>query len=225
MLRLFSDFLFNRQQRVLWNNCYSPWSVIPSGVPQGSVLGPLLFTLVVNDLKPLFSNSCIIKYADDVSLLHFVRSSSDDHLQEEFDKCMRWSRCNYLPLNFSKCQVLDFCTKKCLSLTPVFFSGSPLPQVETAKILGVFLSSDLSWNAHISYIVSKASHRVFIIRNLKGRLVLQNLFFVLTLLLFGPFYFTLSLRFVIDPRIFISNGTSILSPPHFSIHKSSAFLL
>ena len=177
MLRLFSDFLFNRQQRVFGNNCNSPWSVIPSGVPQGSVLGPLLFTLVVNDLKPLFSNSCIIKYADDVSLLHFVRSSSDDHLQEEFDKCMRWSRCNYLPLNFSKCQVLDFCTKKCLSLTPVFFSGSPLPQVETAKILGVFLSSDLSWNAHISYIVSKASHRVFIIRNLKRSACSSELIF------------------------------------------------
>lgn len=162
------DFLRCRQQRVLWNGRFSSWSFISSGVPQGSVLGPLLFTMVVDELKPVFSNSCFIKYADDVSILHFVRSPSEDNLQGEFNHCVDWSKRNSLPLNFRKCNVLDICTKRSLSLSPVCISSDCyLPRVDSVKILGVYYSSDLRWNTHVSYIVSKASRRIFIIRNLR----------------------------------------------------------
>ena len=77
-----SSFLSNRKQRVFINSKVSEWVSIPSGVPQGSVLGPILFCLAVDNLKAVCDNSVIVKYADDVLLLHFVRHASDDQLQK-----------------------------------------------------------------------------------------------------------------------------------------------
>ena len=110
----------------------------------------------------------VIKYADDITILHFVRSSNDDKLQSEWDNCLQWSETNHLPLNISKCKVLDIVTKKNLVLSSVSCSdGFSLPVVSELKILGVTFSSTLKWNAHLEDVIRKASQRIFIIRNLK----------------------------------------------------------
>ena len=110
----------------------------------------------------------MIKYADDVSLLHFVRSDDDDFLQSEFDNIKSWSDAAGLHLNLSKCSITNFLTCKTLHCPPVFYSDvDVLPTYHEVKILGVTFSDDFMWNTHICNQVKKACKRIFIIRNLK----------------------------------------------------------
>ena len=114
-----ASFLSGRKQRVFVDGRASSWSSVTSGVPQGSILGPILFCLAVDSLSPVCDNSHIIKYADDVSVFHFVRNQTQDMLQLEWDNLVQWSHTMHLPLNFLKCNVTDFVTKKNLSLSRV----------------------------------------------------------------------------------------------------------
>ena len=166
-LRLVSSFLQNREQCVRWNGQLSNWSPISSGVPQGSVLGPILFGLVVNNFQPVCKNSLVVKYADDITILHFIRSTSEDGLQAEWNNCVKWSFFNKLPLNISKCKILNIVTKKNMTLSSVLSTSGRLPEVDQLKLLGVTFCSNLKWNYHVQNIVAKASKRIFIIRNLK----------------------------------------------------------
>ena len=163
-----SSYLCDRRQCVSLHDSRSSWYSLPSGVPQGSIIGPLLFSITLASLHPIRSNSKMIKYADDISLVHFVRNASDDSLQDEFDNIKSWSDLAGLQLNFSKCSITNFITSKSLVCPPVFSSDvNVLPTVNEVKILGVTFSSNLLWNSHICNQVKKASKRIFIIRNLK----------------------------------------------------------
>lgn len=163
-----SSFLTERRQRVRIDCDVSSWCRITSGVPQGSVLGPLLFCLSLSSLQPVCSNTKMIKYADDVTILHCVRDSSDDSLQLELNNVYEWSSEAGLPINDSKCVVMNMVTKRSLLLSPVKdrFSN-PLPIVQDCRILGVIISSNLRWNAHIECAIKKATKRFYIIRNLR----------------------------------------------------------
>ena len=162
------SFLTSRVQRVFINGSYSPWTLVPSGVPQGSVLGPLLFALTVDSLSPSFNNSSLIMYADDILLMHFIRSPADDHLQTEWDNLIPWSNSLCIPINRSKCFVMDINTNPNLQTSPVITSdNSSLQQVHSFKFLGIIFSEDLKWNNHFDYILKKASKRIFIVRNLR----------------------------------------------------------
>ena len=159
-------------------------------MPQGSVLGLLLFCLLVDSFQSVSPNSKVIKYADDITILHFVRSPCDDKLQQEWDNCVLWSENNHLPLNVSKCKVLDIVTKRSLVLSRV--SCSPdcfLPLVDDLKILGVTFSSNLTWNAHLNSVIRKVPQRIFIVRNLKRSACPPKLILYITrtLLLFVQF--------------------------------------
>ena len=168
VISLIASFLDNRYQCVKWNNEYSELHQVSSGVPQGSILGPILFSMVVDSFQPLEQNTAIIKYADDINLLHFIRCPIDDKLQDEWDNCVQWSESNRLPLNFSKCHVMDIITKKGLRTNPVTTSeGEMLKNSVTMKILGVVFSSDMKWQAHVKSVLAKANKRIFIIRNLR----------------------------------------------------------
>ena len=164
---LFS-YLSDRRQCVSLHNDVSTWQFLPSGVPQGSIIGPLLFSITVASLRPLHNNSRMIKYADDISLLHFIRCPKDDLLQSEFNHIKSWSNAVGLQLNHSKCFVTNFITSKTLCCPPVFWSDDiVLPTTDEVKILGVTFSRNFSWSTHISNQVNKVSKRIFIIRNLK----------------------------------------------------------
>ena len=162
-VRWIYNFLSGRQQRVRIANSSSDWFCVPSGVPQGSVLGPLLFCLVIDHLSSTCPNSDMLKFADDVTLLHYVRDPVDDRLSEEWSNVIAWSSEVGLTLNVDKCCVMDIITKRGLCLHPI----SGLVNKNHTKILGVTFSSDLSWNRHIDNIVSRANKRVYILRNLK----------------------------------------------------------
>ena len=167
-VRWITDFLSNRRQCVRLNGDVSQWHCVSSGVPQGSIVGPLLFSMVVDSLSVVQNNSSIIKYADDVNILHFVRESCDDLMQSEWDNVMLWSNNVGLPVNFSKCVCMNVITKKSLSLKSIAKSdGTFIENVDHVKILGVLLSNDLKWNLHVNRVVSVASRRLYILCSLK----------------------------------------------------------
>ena len=162
------SFLSSRRQRVrIWSN-ESSWMQIPSGVPQGSVVGPVLFSMAMDSLKPVSENSQMIKYADDVSLLHFVRKVGDDDLQCEWNNITDWANAVGLSLNLSKSCVMDFVTKRDLCLQPISDSaGNIVPNKDEINLLGISFSSDMRWNTHVDKVVRKSSKRLYIIRNLR----------------------------------------------------------
>lgn len=150
------SFLQQRLQRVVCSNRFSNWIPVQSGVPQGSVVGPLLFILTVDDLNPVCENSTIVKYADDMVILHFMRSSQDDHLQNEWDHIQEWSSAVGLPINASKSSVMDIITRSNLITSNIYLHDLTfLCNVSTFKFLGVVFSSDLKWNKHVDYIIKK----------------------------------------------------------------------
>ena len=161
-------YLKNRTQCVTFNEKFSSFHSPQSGVPQGSLLWPILFCCVLSSLSPIHVNTKMIKYADDINVLHFIRSADEDRLQSEFDHISSWSAEVGLKLNFSKCFVTNFITSKSLHCSPIYdSSGSPLAVSHSVKILGVTFSDDFKWNQHIKNIVHKASRGIFVIRNLK----------------------------------------------------------
>lgn len=168
LIRWIASFLTNRLQYVTVNNVFSQGVRMTSGVPQGSVIGPLLFAMSVNSLSPVNVNSTMIKYADDILLLHKFRVPSQDHLQDEWDNIVEWSNCIALPINFSKSIVMDIITKKNVDLKPIFVDNvNMLVNVSSFTYLGVTFSNNFSWNEHIKCIVRRASRKVFMIRNLR----------------------------------------------------------
>ena len=107
------DFLLNRHQRVkLAKDCYSEWGQVPSGVPQGTKLGPWLFLLMINDLRP--SNAKSWKFVDDTTLGEVVKREGYSRIQYAVEEVQKWSRENKLVLNGDKCKemVIDFSKSK-----------------------------------------------------------------------------------------------------------------
>ena len=167
MLVWVPNFLTDRFQRVKVNERSSSWQPVLSGVPQGSVLGPLLFCMFIDSLHSLCDNSVTYKYADDVNIVHFIRKVEEDNLQLEFDNVLEWSFNYHLPINQAKCSVMDIITKKSIVCSPLTSSSGMLPRVSSLRILGVTISDNLRWNNHIESVLKRSNKRVYLIRNLK----------------------------------------------------------
>jgi ribonucleases P/MRP protein subunit RPP40 len=158
-----------RFQAVNVNGILSSWKEVKSGVPQGSVLGPLLFAMIVDDLKPIFSNSTIVKYADDVTLLHFLRRKEEDHLQEEWDNIKSWCASVQLAPNGQKTKVMEIITNKRLGeMKSINENGTQIETVTSARLLGIIISNDMKWGQHIEYVYEKAAKRIFSLVQLRG---------------------------------------------------------
>ena len=149
-----------------------------SGVPQGSVLGPLLFNIYVNDLH-LHLCSKIFQYADDTFLFRTITNDSDiEILQNDLTKLHWWSENNALQLNPQKCQVMCI-TRRKNKPSPIYLvSNTKLSQANSLRLLGVQISSDLTWNVHVSYVTKKCNRLLGFLRTVVGN---QNQNILLTL--------------------------------------------
>lgn len=161
------DFLTCRKQRVkLGNDCYSEWGTIPSGVPQGTKLGPWLFVIMINDLK--IQDSELWKYVDDTTMSEIVERNNESNIQEKVDELTRHISIDKLTLNESKCKELRISfSKSPPDFDPITINNKQLEVVESVKLLGMHISNDLKWNSHISVIMKKANKRLYFLSQLK----------------------------------------------------------
>ena len=161
----FRSYLAGRSQCVLLNQCTSDLLPVISGVPQGSILGPLLFLIFVNDLPLSIRHSHIFLYADDTKCLKNVSSHSDSHsLQDDLSNLFSWSLQWNLHFNENKCVLLRLCPKHPRVLHDYTINGSPIQVLDCYRDLGILISSDLKWGNHLTMITARAYKVLGLIR-------------------------------------------------------------
>lgn len=168
ILKWIEYFLTNRSQYVFTNDHCSSSIPVTSGVPQGSVLGPLLFLVYINDL-PNTITSRIKLFADDCVIYREVKTTNHTALlQADLDRISCWCRKWQMCLNPTKCKVMRF-TRRGASVPPNYnINSTALSLVASYKYLGVFLTSNLTWNKHVTSIISNANRMLgYLKRNFK----------------------------------------------------------
>ena len=144
------SWLGNRKQRVVLNGSQSAWATVPSGVPQGSVLGPLLFIIYINEIDSAVDVlHCLLKFADEAKGIHKVNNDSDaEKLQKDLDNLFKWS-CDWQMLfNLDKCHILHLGnTNPCHNYN---INGHSLLNVDEEKDLGVIITSSCTPSKHVS---------------------------------------------------------------------------
>lgn len=165
----FKSYLGGRIATVVFNGSESEPFEVEKGVPQGSVLGPLLFVIFINDLCMLLI--CLhILFADDLKLYAKVNDVTDcKKLQYDLDVLDRWCIVNQLNLNVRKCFSMHFTNRDIPLKTKYKLSNVELPSVDTICDLGVILDSKLTFHSHYNNITSKAYRMLgFIMRTTKN---------------------------------------------------------
>ena len=164
---LLSNYLKNRLQRVKLQGSVSDWATINRGVPQGSVLGPLLFNIFINDLFYLNIDGRICNYADDNHLSNHSKclATLQKSLENDSSAALSWFEENSMKANADKFQ--------CMSLTrgielpfSISLQGNIISSCPEIKVLGVTLDAELNFNSHISNICSTASRQINILKRL-----------------------------------------------------------
>uniref|UniRef100_A0A131Y531 Putative tick transposon n=1 Tax=Ixodes ricinus TaxID=34613 RepID=A0A131Y531_IXORI len=158
------NFLSSRVQFSVVNSHESGLCNVTSGVPQGSALGLLLFLIFNNDL-PHSISSKVCLFADDCVLYRPI-ASPDNHvlLQNDLSTIMNWCSDWQMSLSYSKCKLVCFTRKRSVSSCMYFLGTQPIEEVQSYKYLGVLVTSDLSWAAHIEFISLAASKTLGYIR-------------------------------------------------------------
>ena len=179
MLDWFKNYLSNRTQRVALNGQFSDWGYIKAGVPQGSVLGPLLFLVYVNDIVDIIRSN-IRLYADDVTLYITVddpidSTKSAETLNKDLKEIEKWSQQWLVQFNGAKTKTMLISNKRNPSYSQVSFQESALEYVTVHKHLGLLIRSDLSWSTHINFIVNKAKRLTGIMKLLQYKLSRRSL--------------------------------------------------
>ena len=164
-----TNFLNNRKQRVVVDGSFSNFADVESGVPQGTVLGPLLFLLHINDL-PSCVNSKVRLFADDCLLYREIKNNQDQiDMQRDLDALMDWGSTWSMKFNAKKCNIMRVSRSR-KPLQHFYSLGSEiLQEVSDTKYLGIQIDNKLDWNKHISTVAARGQSKLaFLNRNLKG---------------------------------------------------------
>ena len=154
-------FLTGRRQKVVCQEYSSSWSGITSGVPQGSILGPVLFLLFVNDMPNIVESTAKL-FADDTKVYRPIDSLNDCNiLQKDLNRLQAWANTWLLRFNADKCEVLRIKEKQDYNYT---LGGTCLKAVNDIRDLGITISKDMKPKKHIEKICSKANSRIGLIR-------------------------------------------------------------
>ena len=163
-LRWFASYLSNRQQRVVIEGAFSDWLPVTSGVPQGSILGPLLFLVFANEMPSYVQHgSSLALFADDSKLYRPIDSvSSPTFLQSDLDGLHSWSSDHMMAFNTTKCKVLRMSKQR--SRRKPLNTYHLVEEVLSHSDLGV----SVSWNTHIEQTCAKANRVLGLVKRLCG---------------------------------------------------------
>ena len=168
LLNWIKSFLTNRRQRVVLGNVFSEWAPVTSSVPQGSVLGPTLFIIYINDLTDSISGETIL-YADDTKILSPITSTKDrDALQLDLNNVINWTNLWLMRLNIEKCKVMHFGkhNQQYTYTLNDYVTDLPVPikKTEAERDLGIQLTSDLKFSRQCSAAASKANYQLGLLK-------------------------------------------------------------
>ena len=164
----FTSYLCNRKQYVYVNNATSDSLPVVCGVPQGSILGPLLFLIYINDLNFISKIVTFIMFADDTNIFIAGHRLNDITLliNQELEKINTWFCANLLSLNVKKTNYILFGNKN-LPNIDIFINKQIINRVYETKFLGVIIQSNLKWHAHIRLLLNKISKTLGIMNKVK----------------------------------------------------------
>jgi hypothetical protein len=167
LLSWLESYLADRTQIVKINNFLSNEIPVPSGVPQGSHIGPLLFNVFINDIAPCIRSSELLLFADDLKMYRVISNLNDCMaLQEDIHRFEAWCLGNGMHINSSKCNLMIFSRRTVKTNFHYLINGTTLPSVTNIKDLGVVLDDKLSFVPHITSIIGKSLRMLgFIKRN------------------------------------------------------------
>ena len=166
-IQLIRSFLQQRHQRVRCNNVFSDWLPVHCGVPQGSLLSPLLFNIFINDVNLAVNSSSLRLYADDTTQYSadICPTVLEYTINQDLNKLSNWFTGNYLKLNTMKTQAMILGkTKYSYDLS---VCNKSIKIDDTLKILGVTLDRNLSFKPHVDVILSKVYAKIGALRRLK----------------------------------------------------------
>ena len=196
-LNWFQNYLSNRKQFTSYLNATSNSEIITHGVPQGSILGPLLFLIYINDLPDNLVNSKAILYADDTNLIFHDKDLKKliTSINSELPKVQSWFSANKLTLNTKKTHSIIFHNRQQAIPTDEIilkFGNNTIQQKSDMKFLGIYLDKNLNWKKHITYkcnqilkvnyLLSKLKHTIStdILTTIYNSLILPHITYAIT---------------------------------------------
>ena len=168
---LMKSYLSDRQQYVIFNNVASDKIPVTCGIPQGSILGPLLFLIYIDDIQTCSQTLKFILFADDTNIFLSASNINDLFLtlNKELVHLNNWFRYNKLSLNIKKSHYMLFGNNQ-KSSHEVVIDGLKLLPVTSTKFLGVIIDDKLNWKPHINFIISKINKNAAVIRRIRYKI-------------------------------------------------------
>ena len=169
------SYLSSRKQFVSVNGADSSHQQIKYGVPQGSILGPLLFLIYINDIPGLCKFAKFILYADDANIIISASTVEEVHklTQQLIDNLLKWVDSNGLALNIDKTKYMIFSRSKTDLAKPLLLLGKTIKRVDEAKFLGVIVDEGLKWSRHIKTVKTKMSRYIGVLCKIKAFLPIK----------------------------------------------------
>ena len=215
-LDLIKSFLSNRQQSVYYNNKFSCMLPLNYGVPQGSNLGPILFSIYINDLPLYIKNKCDL-FADDTTIHTSNKKlqTISTQLQLNVNELLQWSELNHMALNPSKTKRMLITTRQRRQnikeeLKDINVYNITINNTESHKLLGVIIDDNLSWSPHVSNLCKKVSSKIYALNRIKHVLNIKC----------RKLYFQTYIQSLIDYASTLWDGASNETIRHLrSLHK------
>ena len=164
-----ASYLSNRMQCVSVDDCISEFKSISCEVPQGSILGPLLFLFYINDIVRSSDLLIFIMFADDINLFmsNIDLKTLISNVKDELSKVSKWMKVNQLSLSITKTNFIIFHSRQIYITSDIYLhiDGLLIERVLLTKYLGVILNENLTWTDHVKVVLNKTSKNFGICRN------------------------------------------------------------